>query len=210
MKQQDVFEKAIWVDAGEAKSKFYILRGKFRVGKVQKATLRVIGLGFFHCCINGVRVSDDLFLPLNTDFEPRDNFPTDEIVTGHRIYVPEYDITDYLREGENIIAIHFGGGWYTYDQESKFGDAKAIWRVFGEDDSGAFDFGSSPEDRIDSSYVVDYFLTREEVHDYCRANVNGMDVDEAISRLEGIQCGMKATSCPDQLAQALKQAKDQL
>lgn len=36
--------------------------------------------------------------------------------------------------------------------------------------------------------------------------VEGMDVDEAISRLEGIQCGFKKTSCPDQLAQALKEA----
>ena len=34
----------------------------------------------------------------------------------------------------------------------------------------------------------------------------GMDVNEAISRLEGIQCGFKKTSCPDQLAQALKEA----
>ena len=39
------------------------------------------------------------------------------------------------------------------------------------------------------------------------ALVEGMDVDEAIARLEGIQCGMKATSCPDQLAQALKEVK---
>ncbi|MCI8712207.1 MAG: TIGR03905 family TSCPD domain-containing protein [Ruminococcus sp.] len=36
--------------------------------------------------------------------------------------------------------------------------------------------------------------------------IEGMDVDEAISRLEGIRCGFKASSCPDQLAQALKQA----
>ncbi len=34
--------------------------------------------------------------------------------------------------------------------------------------------------------------------------VKGMNVDEAISRLEGIKCGFKSTSCPDQLAQALK------
>ena len=32
----------------------------------------------------------------------------------------------------------------------------------------------------------------------------GMDVEEAIHRMEGIRCGYKATSCPDQLAQALK------
>ena len=37
--------------------------------------------------------------------------------------------------------------------------------------------------------------------------VDGMDVDDVIARLEGTTCGMKATSCPDQLAQALKQAK---
>ena len=35
--------------------------------------------------------------------------------------------------------------------------------------------------------------------------VEGMNVQEAISRLEGIRCGSKGTSCPDQLAQALKQ-----
>ena len=40
--------------------------------------------------------------------------------------------------------------------------------------------------------------------------VEGMDIDEVISRLEGTTCGPKNTSCPDQLAQALKQAKEQL
>ena len=39
------------------------------------------------------------------------------------------------------------------------------------------------------------------------ALVEGMSVDEAIQRLKGIKCGFKATSCPDQLAQALEQYK---
>ncbi len=38
------------------------------------------------------------------------------------------------------------------------------------------------------------------------ALVTGMDVKEVISRLEGIKCGFKPTSCPDQLATALKEA----
>ena len=38
------------------------------------------------------------------------------------------------------------------------------------------------------------------------ALVEGMDVADVISRVEGIRCGMKATSCPDQLAKALKEA----
>ena len=37
----------------------------------------------------------------------------------------------------------------------------------------------------------------------------GMPVDEAIRRLEGIRCGAKPTSCPDQIAQALIQSLEQ-
>ena len=37
--------------------------------------------------------------------------------------------------------------------------------------------------------------------------VEGMNVDDVIARLEGTTCGMKNTSCPDQLAKALKEAK---
>lgn len=36
--------------------------------------------------------------------------------------------------------------------------------------------------------------------------IEGMDAKDAISRLEGISCAGKPTSCPDQIAQALKQA----
>ena len=39
------------------------------------------------------------------------------------------------------------------------------------------------------------------------ALVEGMDIDDVIARVEGVTCGMKKTSCPDQLAQALKEAK---
>ena len=38
------------------------------------------------------------------------------------------------------------------------------------------------------------------------ALVEGMKAEDIIARVEGIQCGMKATSCPDQLARALKEA----
>lgn len=41
------------------------------------------------------------------------------------------------------------------------------------------------------------------------ALVEGMNVDDVIARLEGTKCGMKSTSCPDQLAKALKEAKAQ-
>ena len=36
--------------------------------------------------------------------------------------------------------------------------------------------------------------------------VRGMRAEEAIERLSGIRCGFKSTSCPDQLAEALRRA----
>ena len=57
-------------------------------------------------------------------------------------------------------------------------------------------------------------ILRVEVLGGCSGNLQGisrlvvgMDVDEAIRRMEGIRCGFKPTSCPDQLAQALKACK---
>lgn len=40
------------------------------------------------------------------------------------------------------------------------------------------------------------------------ALAEGMSADEIINRLSGIRCGFKGTSCPDQLAKAVAQAKE--
>lgn len=41
------------------------------------------------------------------------------------------------------------------------------------------------------------------------ALIVGMDIDDAIARLSGIRCGLKQTSCPDQLARALLRIKSE-
>lgn len=63
--------------------------------------------------------------------------------------------------------------------------------------------------------VKDNKLTSVQFKGGCHGNlqgisklVEGMDIDEVISKLEGIRCGYKPTSCPDQLAQALKAYKE--
>ncbi len=38
--------------------------------------------------------------------------------------------------------------------------------------------------------------------------LEGMNIDDVITKLDGVTCGMKKTSCPDQLAQALKAYKN--
>lgn len=40
--------------------------------------------------------------------------------------------------------------------------------------------------------------------------VVGMNLDEAIKRLKGIPCGVKGTSCPDQLARGLEKIKEEI
>ena len=62
--------------------------------------------------------------------------------------------------------------------------------------------------------VVDGKLTNVSFLGGCNGNlqgisklVEGMDIDDVIARVEGIKCGARQTSCPDQLAQALKQYK---
>ena len=37
--------------------------------------------------------------------------------------------------------------------------------------------------------------------------ITGMDIDSVILKLKGIKCGIKNTSCPDQIAEALKEYK---
>ena len=163
---REMFGPAVWVGAPDpVPGRFYLLRGRFSVRAVKRAALRVVGLGYFECFLNGARVGADRYLPLNTDYEPRGNYPPGETLTGHRLYVPEYDVTSLLRDGENVLLLHFGGGWYDRPNESRFGDAKAIWRVFGEDGGGAFDRGSSAADRIAESFIIGYDFTHFEAQD---------------------------------------------
>ncbi|MCD8160762.1 MAG: TIGR03905 family TSCPD domain-containing protein [Clostridiales bacterium] len=67
--------------------------------------------------------------------------------------------------------------------------------------------------RLMNIEVEDGVIQNLEVIGGCNGNlkgisalVKGMKVEDAISRMEGIRCGYKSTSCPDQIAQALKQA----
>ena len=66
--------------------------------------------------------------------------------------------------------------------------------------------------RIDFD-IVDGRITNVKFLGGCNGNlqgisrlVEGMTPEEAISRLKGIKCGFKSTSCPDQIAIALEQA----
>lgn len=66
--------------------------------------------------------------------------------------------------------------------------------------------------RIGSCLKLFYLIKNVQIIGGCQGNTQGlsrllvgMEIGEAIRRLEGIDCRERGTSCPDQLAQALKQ-----
>ena len=121
--------RAKWIGARpECQSPVLIRR--FNAGDVSDATLYVTGLGYFEARINGMAVTEDRFLPLVTDYEPRDLskfiYPLSDHTT-HRIYYSRFDVTGLIHEGENILTVQLGNGWYRQTERvaegaTSFGD----------------------------------------------------------------------------------------
>ncbi|GIW00869.1 glycoside hydrolase family 78 protein [Roseiflexus sp.] len=66
---------------------------------VMQARLYITALGLYECTINGQRVGQDLFTPGWTDYR-------------RRVQYQVYDVIDLLREGDNVIGVILGDGWY--------------------------------------------------------------------------------------------------
>lgn len=165
MTQEHFFHNAKWVGAeSRTPSDFSVIRGYFEAEADCKAMLNVIGLGFFKCFINGICINPDTFLPLSSDYEGS-NDPIDEIISGHRIYVPQFDITPFIKHGKNSIAIHYGGGWYTFENRI-FGLPKAIYCITVESEIGTRHFVSDENCLVGKSFVSKYNFTYREHHDY--------------------------------------------
>lgn len=165
MKQEQFFQNAHWVGASARTAKtFSILRGHFNGDGAKRAMLNILGLGFFKCYINGRCVNPDTFLPLSSEYEPGCD-PKEQVLSGHRMYVPQFDVTPFLQKGDNVIAIHYGGGWYTFE-ERVFGLPKAIYCISVETDDGMKHYVSDENCRVGNGYVEDYSFVNHEMQNY--------------------------------------------
>ena len=71
MEFSEVFGDAKWIMAGDAKT-FGVFRKNFpAAGEIKHAAIDIVGFGTFVFYINGKPGTEDLFLPLNSDFEQR-------------------------------------------------------------------------------------------------------------------------------------------
>ena len=73
---------------------------KFTVsGKAEKAVLQITGLGLYCAFINGKKAGDSYLAPGFNDYD------------GY-LRVETLDVTDLITEGENLIEVYLGNGWY--------------------------------------------------------------------------------------------------
>ncbi len=92
-----------------------MFRKKFFLKQVGHAVLSVCGLGFGYYYINGQKVSEDLLTAPVSDY-------------NKTLWYNVYDVTPFLKQGENVIAVWCGNGWYNEDFPSSWDYDKATWR----------------------------------------------------------------------------------
>ncbi|MEI6035644.1 MAG: family 78 glycoside hydrolase catalytic domain [Verrucomicrobiae bacterium] len=79
----------------------YYRRGlRIEGGGPARAFLHITALGIFECEINGRRVGNEVFAPGWTDYR-------------QRVYYRTYDVTSLLRDGENVLGVILGDGWFS-------------------------------------------------------------------------------------------------
>lgn len=130
MNFEEIFGGAEWISVADTEI-CPVIKKEFELSDFVSAEIDIIGFAAFRFYLNGKEGSEDLFLPLASDFEDR-GAPKGE-VTAHRCYVSHYDVTKLLKSGKNTLAVMLGNGWYTGHTgrypEVKYGDKKLCFKI---------------------------------------------------------------------------------
>ncbi len=166
MNHEQIFADALWVKA-PIDGAYPVIRTSFVLPDVsiRSASINILGLGTYVFYVNGKPGTDDLFQPLNSNFEDRD-YPAGEKMAV-RAYVNKYDITELLHSGKNTVATMLGNGWYDGTRlEKAYGERKLCLSITVETEEGTLTFGTSLDDKYAESFVRDSNILEYEVHDY--------------------------------------------
>ena len=169
----------------------------------EKAVITIACMGTFKLYVNGKKVSDDLFLPLNTDFEERYNIeygdlPFEEKL-AHRLYCPYYDITDYLKEGKNTIDFMLAPGFYEFYE---YGTAKICWKIDITGNNGeSKQIVSDGTEKYQEIFIKESNMITGETHDFTADNTPWQDVKIQTSP----ETPLYLQDCPaDKIARVIK------
>ena len=107
-------KKSKWVGCGKEFSAPVIIK-KINAKKGEQAAIDICGLGYYELFVNGERVGEEFFKPAVSDYSERDfttfAYPLPD-KTSHTVYYNTYDLSAYLKEGENTLAVLLGNGFY--------------------------------------------------------------------------------------------------
>ncbi len=169
----DIFNNAMWLTFPGMDA--VLTRTAFKAESIKEATLYITALGYFEAFINGIRVSDEHFIPAMTDYEKRDlsgiHMPIYDTLS-HRIYYHKYDITSSLKDGTNILATHIGAGWYGQHESPNegmpyWGDNTLVFTIILTDNNGKASYitSSAENTKFIKSYILETSLYYGEYHD---------------------------------------------
>jgi alpha-L-rhamnosidase len=93
-----------------------LLRKAFVLEKpITRATAYLSGLGYYELSLNGEKVGDRMLDPKVTRYE-------------RRVLYATYDVTAQVRDGENVLGVMLGNGWYNYHVKNPWHFDEAPWR----------------------------------------------------------------------------------
>lgn len=169
MKQTEIFGSAKWISATpEWIDEAPVFRKSFEAKQGESARLRIIGLGTYEAYLNGKRISDEYFLPLNSEYEDGCGPEGEELY--HRIWCTEFDVSDMICDGKNTLAVLVGDGWYSnayYKARKAFGEKKLCFALNITDGEGNSRSIVSDENvRWKVSFVKHGRMHRGEFHDF--------------------------------------------
>ncbi len=99
-----------------------MFRKTFDLEKTGKGRVYVSGLGYYELYINGKRVGDHVLSPNHSNYDRRQSEDLNEPRVGNmsrRVYYETYDVTSFLKAGENAIGIWLGNGWYNQNDREE-------------------------------------------------------------------------------------------
>ena len=188
----ELFGSAEWVTC-ESGCTSPVIKGSFFIEKPERAEITVCGLGFFRLWINGREVSEDKFVPVNSQYCKRDltafEYPiTDEL--SYRTYAVRYDISKFLVGGENDIRAVLGCGWFAQKKRNaegytKYGGIKLCYKIDAEDRDGKlYTFVSDEKLLWRQSRITENNIYFGEAHD--------MDLSDELTARDGFKKVIKA------------------
>ena len=177
MNHYDLFKNAVWISAKDPEI-CPIIRKTFLLDEEPKnASVTILGFGSFICYVNGKPITEDLFLPLSSEYESR-GVPIGEEIS-FVAYPCRYNISHLLKKGKNTVSVILGNGLYTSSHWGAipYGEKKLCFCIDADGKSVVTD----TTERYRDSFVKFSDLHKGEHHDYSELDLDMIlsDIDDS-------------------------------